>query len=574
MLSHLRIRDLIVVEEATLELSPGLNVLSGSTGAGKSVLLAALALVTGARARSEWLRPGAEQALVEAFFTLEPDQVTTLGAAGFDSAGGEIHLKRVLRADGRGQAWCDGFPITVRRLRELGRLLLERQDQHAQLHLADAERQLGLLDAYAGHTELIAAHAAQFRKLEALLGEEESLKRRLADIRRDEDYLTFQLEEIENLAPEPGEMVELSRREKRLRNATRLQELYREGLGIIEEGPGALTLGLDDLARLLERSERLGETIQDPDLPELAERLSNLASIFRERSESLALEAMEGEALAERLGRLTALERKHGRPLEEILAWAREQRELLDHLADQDRLLAEHALLRQREAEELLHLAESLSASRLESAAELGALWQARLALLGMERATLRLELSRQTDPDGWLQMKDGSRYRVGERGIDRVRILVSTNPDLAEGSLADLPSGGELSRIAFARHLLGDEDAEPLTLVLDEVDAGIGADLAGVLAEQLRELASRRQILAVTHQAAVAAAADRQFCVRKEYRDERTRALVLPLAGEERLAELSRMLGEGDGDGDGDGESQSRALAATLLARAVGNDS
>ncbi len=563
MLSHLRIRDLIVVEEATLELGPGLNVLSGSTGAGKSVLLAALALVTGARARSEWLRPGADRAIVEAFFSLEPAQVESLAEAGFDCSGGELHLKRTLRADGRGQAWTDGFPVTIKRLKELGRMLLERQDQHAQLRLADPVQQMQLLDDHAGHTDLLAEQAEQFDKLSLLRKEEESLARRLADIRRDEEYLRFQLEEIEALAPKPGERDELSLREKRLRNATRLQELYREGLEILEDGPRSLALGLEDLTRILDRSERLGESFEDPDLPELAERLAQLGNIFRDRSENLSLEAREGETLADRLGRLTALERKHARPLEEILDWAREQRELLEHLADQEHLLAEQGRIRLEEEKELASRAEALSNSRGIAAAQLGSAWQDRLALLGMERATLRLELSRQEDPSGWVEL-DGKRIQVGRLGIDRVAILVCTNPDLAEGSLTDLPSGGELSRIAFARHLLEDGGDDALTLVLDEVDAGIGADLAGVLAGQLRILSDRRQVLAVTHQAVVAAAADRQFCVRKEYRDERTRTIVLPLDGEERLVELSRMLGESGGDG----EAESRALAATMLAR------
>lgn len=560
MLTHLRIRDLIVVEEAVLEFADGLNVLSGSTGAGKSVLLAALALVTGARARSEWIRPNADRAIVEAYFRIDEKRSRLLEEAGFDCSDGELHLKREIRPDGRGQAWSDGFPITVRRLRELGEHLLERQDQHAQLSLADAERQLDLLDDYALSQEQLAAYREQLAVVRNLRREEEALAARLKSARDDEEYLRFQLEEIDELSPAQGEREELADREKRLRNAARLQEIYREGMERIEEEPAGLQAGLDHLAKLLERAERLEGACGDPDLPEMSERLSELAESFREKSLALAREAMEGEALAERLGRLTALERKHGRPLDEVIAWAEEQRELLDHLADQDRLLAERARKRSLEEEELSLRAEELSLKRRTAAALLGEAWQERLALLGLDRATLRIEVCAARDPEGWITI-DEERFVAGERGIDRPEILVRTNPDLPEGSLSEVPSGGELSRIAFARHLLETgEDPAPV-LVLDEVDAGIGADLAGVLSGQLRELATRRQVLAVTHQAALAAAADRQFCVRKEYEEGRTRSLVHALEGEERLAEISRMLGES-------GEERARALAASLLAR------
>ncbi len=560
MLTHLRIRDLIVVEEAVLEFSSGLNVLSGSTGAGKSVLLAALALVTGARARSEWIRPGADRAVVEAYFRIDADRAAALESAGFDCADGELHLKREIRPDGRGQAWSDGFPITVRRLRELGEWLLERQDQHAQLALADAERQIELLDDFANSAALLADYREQLEHVRGLRREEEALAARLKAVREDEEYLRFQLDEIDELSPSPGERDELADREKRLRNAARLQELYREGLERIDAEPGGLISGLEQLVKVLDRAERLEGGFGDPDLPEMSERLMELAVSFREQSHALAQEATEGEALAERLGRLTALERKHGMPLNEVIEWAEEQRTLLDHLADQDRLLAERALGRGKAEEELSRRAAALSENRGDAAMRLGEIWQERLSLLGLDRATLRIDLRRASDPEGWVEV-DGERYHAGERGIDRPEILVRTNPDLPEGSLNDVPSGGELSRIAFARHLVETGGDRAPVLVLDEVDAGIGADLAGVLADQLRELASRRQVLAVTHQAALAAAADRQFCVRKEYRDGRTRSLVQTLEGEERLDELSRMLGES-------GEERARALAASLLSR------
>lgn len=568
MLTHLRIGNLLVVETATLEFAAGLNVLSGETGAGKSVLLAALALVTGARARAEWIRPGAERAVVEAYFVPEAPLLAALRARGFEPGDEGLLLRRELRPDGRSLASCDGFPMPTRRLRELGGLLLERQDQHAQLDLVDEEAQRRLLDDYAECAAELAAYQAELATLAALRQREEQLAARLGALRGDEDYLRYQLEEIATLAPRPEERAQLEQQERRLRNATRLQETYRALVQAID-GKGGLREALGGLESHLERLERLGDP--PPEFPgaSVDDALQELGRSLRARAEASVLEAREGERLAERLGRLTALERKHGRDLEAILAWAAEQQELLDQLADQDRLLAERARDREAASARLAVAALALSERRQRAAADLGARWQARLAPLGLTRATLRIAVTPLVDPQGWIEL-GGTTYRAGEWGMDRVEILVRPNPDLAEGGLGELPSGGELSRIAFARHLIDRApgrpgDAAAPVLVLDEVDAGIGADLAGTLGQELATLARRRQILLVTHQARLAAAADRQFCVRKDFGGERTRTQVLPVSGDERLREIARMLGESEPEQD------TLALAGRLLARGAG---
>ena len=567
MLTHLRIGNLLVVEAATLEFAAGLNVLSGETGAGKSVLLTALAVVAGARGRADWIRPGAERAVVEAYFVPEATQLALLRARGFEAGEEGLLLRRELRADGRSLASCDGFPLPLRRLRELGGLLLERQDQHAQLDLVEEEAQRRLLDEYAGSAALLANYQAELTTLRGLRQREEQLAARLAALRGDEDYLRYQLEEIAALAPQPGERDQLEQQERRLRNATRLQETYRALVQAID-GKGGMKEGLSGVESLLERLERLGEAPLDFPAALFDDALQELVRSLRARAETSILEAREGERLAERLGHLTALERKHGRDLEAILAWAAEQQELLDQLGDQDRLLGERA--REREAAEarLATAATALSQHRQAAAADLGARWQARLAPLGLARAALRIAVTPIPDPEGWVR-QPGASFRAGEWGMDRVEVLVRPNPDLPEGGLGELPSGGELSRIAFARHLIAGapapgSEAGPPVLVLDEVDAGIGADLAGALGQELAALAERRQVLLVTHQARLAAAADRQFCVRKDFGGERTRTHVLVLSGEERLREIARMLGESEPEED------TLALAGRLLARAA----
>ena len=561
MLTHLRIRDLVVVEEAVLELDAGLNVLSGVTGAGKSVLLAALSLVAGGRARADWIRPGADRARVEAFFELDAGQEKRLREAGFDVEGGECQVARELRPDGRGRALLDGFPLSVRRLRDLGALLLERQDQHGQLDLLAAESQRALLDRWAGHAGLLDAYRADLAALRERRAEEERLDSELARVRRDEEYLRFQLDEIAALDPRPGEMEELGRRERLLRNAARIQDSLAEGLRLLE-GEDGLGARLSGLRRVLERLDRLEAGLPGAPLDLMAEQLDEMAAALAERRDAVAARADEGERLAERLGRLHALERKHGAPLDEILEWAVEQRRLLEGLADGERLLAERAAARRRAETALAESAFALSASRAAAATRLSEAWQARLHELGLARSVLRVDVIPREEAGGWIE-GDGRRFHAGDAGMDRVLVLVRTNPDLPEGELREVPSGGELSRISLALHLLDIGDGTPPVLVLDEVDAGLGADTARALAGPLSELAARRQVLLVTHQAPLAAAARRHFLVRKRYAGERTRTVVERLEGDARVAELARMLGEEAGDG----ESDARRLAASLLA-------
>ncbi|MBN2170730.1 MAG: AAA family ATPase [Candidatus Krumholzibacteriota bacterium] len=561
MLTHLRIRDLVVVEEAVLELDCGLNVLSGVTGAGKSVLLAALTLVAGGRARTDWIRPSADRARVEAFFELDAGREARLREAGFDVEGGECQVTRELRPDGRGRALLDGFPLSVRRLRDLGALLLERQDQHGQLDLLAAESQRALLDRWAGHADLLGAYRADLAALRTRRAEEERLALELARVRRDEEYLRFQLDEIAALDPRPGEMEELGSRERRLRNAARIQETLAEGLRLLE-GEGGLAPRLAELRRVLDRLDRLEAGLGAAPLDLLEEQMGELAGGLAERREAVAAEADEGERLAERLGRLHALERKHGVPLDEILDWAVAQRRLLEGLAEGERLLAERAAARRQGEKALAGSAAALSESRLAAAARLGAAWQKRLHELGMARSRLRVEVTPREEADGWIE-RNGLRFHAGEAGMDSVRVLVRPNPDLPEGELREVPSGGELSRISLALHLLGLGAETPPVLVLDEVDAGLGADTARALADPLRELAARRQVILVTHQAPLAAVARRHFLVRKEFTGQRTRTIVERLEGDARVAELARMLGEEASGGAGD----ARRLAASLLA-------
>jgi len=543
VISSLRIRDLIVVEDARLDLAPGLNVLTGSTGSGKSVLLAALSLLAGERAKADWIREGSARALVEATVEIEDRLFGKLDALGIESEDRRISLKREILRDGRGRAFIDGTPVSIKELRRLGEVLFESQDQHDQVRLMDSARQLNLLDDYGNLNHVRSRYQNRYRSHKELLKLRKNEAARLEALRSEEEFLRFQLDEIDTLDPRPGEIENLIGRERRVRNAVKIAGALDKALSILEGGNASLHDRLLELDKSLAKLESLGQELKDFDVESFVLEAEELASDLRERKRDLAQEAESGEALVERLHRLHALERKHGKKLEELFSWAEETRRELGEIRDLEDRLAELESRIGESSEILSRLAFDLSSARRRAAAKLEDAWRQQLSSLGMNRVGLRIELRAIDDPEGWVRW-EGGRYRAENMGTDSVRILVKTNPDSIEGTLREIPSGGELSRIALAYRLLPGLRERPPVLLLDEVDSGLGADIAPVLAEQLASISKGRQILLVTHQPLLAAAAGRQFNVDKRVRKGRTRVSVRRLGGEERLEEIIRMLG------------------------------
>ncbi len=562
MIVHLRIRDLIVVKEASLELASGLNVLTGSTGSGKSVLLAALSLLAGERARADWIRSGAERASVEALFEFDESRSAAIIDEGFQLEDGQLSLRREIRPDGKGRAFIDGAPASVAELRRLGALLFERQDQDEQIRLLDPTYQQNLLDAFGSLEPLRSEYQLQLESHRLFREKHAEKEKRLERIEKEEEYLRFQLEEIVGIDPKPCEIEDLSDRERRLRNTSKIVQQTEKALELMDDTPESIRPQLIKLDKTLEKLKSLGVELEDAGLEATLLNLEDLAETLRSRNQDLSSEALQGDNISERLNRLHTLERKHNKKLDELILWVEEIR---NDLEEMEALRSELLQLEKEEAASALLLsqcARNLSEERLKVAAELGPAWQDRLVSLGLNAATLRIEVAPREDEDGWIQFGDRG-YAAGTHGMDAVRVIVRTNPDSREGTLREIPSGGELSRIALACRLLPGSQEGPPVLVLDEVDAGLGADIAPILATQLLALAESKQLLLVTHQPVLAAAAGRQFNVGKRVKSGETQVEVQRLDAEERLAEIIRMLG---------GESEDRQVrehAEFLLARA-----
>jgi DNA repair protein RecN (Recombination protein N) len=537
VLSELRVENLLLIERAELRLAPGLNVLTGETGAGKTVLAHALDLLLGGRARQGIVRPGAAEAYVEGVFELPAGLRGELGER-LPADAEEVVLARRVSAEGRTRAYLNGRSASLADLREVAAGLISFYGQHEHRKLMLASSQLELLDGFCGaeHLEGRAAFGAvhaRARELEAAL---DRLRERVGARDRELDLLDFELAEIDQAAPDEAEEAELLARRERLRHVEALRAAAQGAAEAAapEDGTGAVAL-LAAGGGLLDGVDRV-----DRDLDALAERwralayeADDLAGELRRYAEGLDADPGALDAAEERLAALDRLKRKHGGTIAAILAHAERCRARRGELAGAEVALeaaiAELAAARA----ELGERAQALRAARAEAAPRLAAAVRERLGELAMEGATFEIAL----------EPKEAT-----PTGADAVEFLIAPNPGVPAGSLRETASGGELSRVMLA--LMGvASDGGEATLVFDEVDAGIGGQTARAVGSQLRALAEGRQVVCITHLPQIAALAARHFSIAKDTSAEPARTTVAELDGGRVVAELVRMLGAEDGD-------------------------
>ncbi|QIA27095.1 DNA repair protein RecN [Thermaerobacter sp. PB12/4term] len=555
MLAELVIENIALIDTAHVEFGPGLNLLTGETGAGKSILIDALGLALGDRASPDRVREGAESGRVDAVFHIGqapgPRLAAVLEEAGLQpDEDGRLILTREVSRAGRSTARINGRPVTTALLRQVGALLVEVHGQGDNQALLDPDQQLEWLDALAGAG--VAALRAQLADRVARLRELAARLRHLAanprERERELDLLRFQRDEIDAAQLVPGEEDELVSRRRLLAGAERLARHLGEAYEALYAAGSSAADRLGEAARALEEASAI-----DPALAGLAQRVRGLEYEVEEAARDVRSRAGAVEhdpaALAqveERLARLQDLKRKYGDSIEDILAYRRQVAERIAELEGAAERVAMLEAERQRILAEAAGLARQLHQARREAAGRLSRELRPILAALGMPGAGLSVAFQTVPDPAGvpW----EGGTVRLTERGVDRVEFLLAPNPGEPPRPLARAASGGERSRVMLALRSLHVTAGEVPTVIFDEVDTGVGGETAWAVGQRLAALARARQVLCVTHLAPITALADRHLAVRKETRGRRTRTTIRMLAGEERLQELARMLGTGSG--------------------------
>jgi DNA repair protein RecN (Recombination protein N) len=534
MLRELRVRDLAVIENAAVPFEPGFNVLTGETGAGKSILIDAVLLLRGARAQADVIRSEAESALVEGVFALEAGSgaAEVLHQAGLSAEDEEIVVRRELTRAGRHRAFVNDSPVTVALLERLGDYLVEVHGQHEHQRLSEAARQLEILDRFAGAEGTGGRVAALHAKYRAACDELDHMRAAERDRAQREDLLRFQLSELDAARLRVGEEEELRVERRRLQHAERFLAGLGEAEAQLDDERDSALARMGRAARILRELGRLEGSFAAPaeTLEAAAVLLDEALQALRALRRGVTAEPGRLEEVEERLEVIARLRRKYGESEEAMLVFRDTAAGELERLTRHEEMVAEGERLQGQLQAELEAAARELSERRGAAARRLQALVEREIRMLGMERGLFRIAL----EPLG----------AIAARGADRVEFRFSANPGEEPRALARVASGGELSRTMLALlAVLAAADEVP-TVIFDEVDAGIGGQIAGVVGDRLATVAARRQVLCVTHLAQIAARAGHHLRVSKVVRGGRARASVEPLAGLGRVSEIARMLG------------------------------
>ena len=534
MLTELRVRDLAVIADVTLTLQPGLNVLTGETGAGKSMLVDALALLLGERASADVVRPGAEKTVVEGAFefasAVHRHLLPPFAALGVELEEGRLVLKREVLREGKSRAWVNGSPTTIGMLAEIGALLVDLHGQHETQSLLRPDAQRDMLDAYAdAAVERVAVRDAHAR-LTDLEQREAALAERQADVRKKADYLRHVLQEIERANPKVGEEEALEIEAKRLAHAEELGRLANElDAALDAAGLSRAHKILGNLSKLDPSTARWQEL-----LDAAATNAAELAQAAREYASEIEADPARLTTVEQRRDVLFRLQQKHGPTIADVLAArdaAARELELLD-TADLD--LRNIAAERAQAVDEFARATAALTVKRTAGAKKLARAVSKLLPVLGMEEGKYSAELSPRNTPHA--------------HGAEDVVFQVALNEGLESRPLARVASGGELSRLMLAlKVVLASHDVVP-TLVFDEVDQGIGGEVGGRIGEALQDVSREgRQALVITHLPQIAVYADRHLVVAKGKKAGVATSDVEVVEGEARVKEIARMLGDAD---------------------------
>jgi DNA repair protein RecN (Recombination protein N) len=537
MLTQIRIRNLAVVEELDLGIEQGMTVLTGETGAGKSIVVDALGLVLGDRADSDVIRGGADRAEVCAVFDIgdaPPALAELLSEQEIEAPDAELFVRRTLSRDGRSRGFLNGTPVPVQTLRAVGEHLIDIHGQHAHQSLTRREMQRQLLDEFGGLEAEASAVAAACEAWRSATRELAAAGSGGAEREAQLALLRYQMEELDAAAPEDGEIEALDGEHRRLANASRLMEGLGELLNALYEGDDSVQARLGTAQRALADLARLDEALGEAGglLDTASIQVSEAADTLRRYLDSLDLDPARLEAVERRLELLHDLARKHHvtpQALPGHLAALRERLRALEDGASRVEVLEREqaaALERYQAA------AKKLGAGRAKAAAEFSRRVTEQLRQLGMPHGTFQAAVTHA--PAGTPQ----------QHGDDLVEYQVMLNPGQPERPLAKVASGGELSRISLAVQVTGGRDRGIPTLIFDEVDAGIGGAVAGIVGALLKRLSGSRQVLCVTHLPQVAARGDHHLRVEKKTGRKETHTTVTPLGDRERVEEIARMLG------------------------------
>jgi len=547
VLLELRVKDYAIMEDLVLQFAEGLNVLTGETGTGKSIIIDALSLLLGEKADPELIRTGSPKAIVEGVFDLSKNSKLreTAGKLGIELENGVLYVKRIVSREGRGRHQINESSVPLSVLKKIGDEALDIHGQHQHQSLLNTDKHLELLDGFGNLTADREKFSELWRKYTSKLNELEKIKEESRTLRERKDFATFQKNEIELADLHPEEDVNLEREREILENFEKLVTNLAQVHSLLYEADDSVFTSVSTCIRYLDQASKI-----DPSVSVSAERLRTCHSEIEETSKILESYLVQKEFDSERLDQihkrldlLGKLKRKYGKTIREVLLKAKELEEELAGLDRLDERRSSVEVELERLRGEVEREALRLSEERKTIAAELEKRVIRELTDLGMGNVQFRIVVEPEEDPQGLLRMGE-RRYSLGPTGMDMVEFLISPNVGEELKPLRKTASGGELSRIMLSiKSILAKIDEIPI-LVFDEIDVGIGGRTAEAVGRKLRNVSSKRQVLCITHLPQIAAYGDVHYLVNKYESGGRTRTEVRRLKFEERVEEMARMLG------------------------------
>lgn len=536
MLQNLNITDLAIVESLDLNLEKGLSVLTGETGAGKSILLTALGLALGERADAGYVRPGSQRAEITLSFDLSdaPNAQAWLEENELD-ADKQCLIRRTIRQDGRSKAYINGSPTTLQALKILSSQLVEIHGQHAHLTLLESDEQRELLDNYAQNTSLLADTNQAYLQWRANFHELEALIKSSTDQSNQEDLLRYQLNELEQLDLVNYNYAALSAEHTKLANLEQILSVGQNQLNLLSENEqqSANHLVNQSISALTDLTS-LASEFDEPNklLIEAQIQINEATQQLRRFLESQEIEPQRMQELDNQISIIQNLSRKHHVSPDELPQVAEKLSQALENLSHSTERIDELNSLVQQNQQQYFSLAKTLSQKRIKSAKKLSTLISSMIQELGMPQGEFSINVTAQAIEQPKIN------------GVDKIEFLVSANKGLPLRPLAKVASGGELSRISLAIQVTTSHDKNAATMIFDEVDSGIGGGIAEIVGQKLRTLGNKAQVLCVTHLPQVAAQAHQHLFVYKSNDTAMTTSQVKTLTAEQRIEEMARMLG------------------------------
>ena len=538
MLLQLNIKDFAIIDNLQITFGKGLNILTGETGAGKSIIVDAVKLILGDRASLDDIRSSKDEAVVEAMFDISSlkDIAELLETSGIPNEE-NIIIRRVISRSGKNRTFINNSMANLTLLQEIGSRIIDIYGQHDHQSLTKSDEHIDILDAFAGLLALRDDVAKAYREFYSIKSELDSLTADSQSLLEKQDFLTFQSKEIGEAGLKAGEDEELKKEKERLANAEKLFEASNSGYDSLYASSGSILERLTQILNKLKDVSKFDEGLKPvmENMESSVCQLEDAATSLRDYTHGISFEPERLEEADNRLDTINKLKKKYGAAIEAILKKKEEVDRELDNIVHHDERIAELKETAEKAKENVLKLSKKLSEKRIDSAKLFNKKIEAELSALNMKKTVFEVRIEKNKDINGELILD--------EKGIDRVEFFISPNIGEETKPLSKIASGGELSRIMLAIKRITTTGKIPV-LIFDEVDAGIGGGTAEVVGKKLKEVSKNHQVLCITHLPQIAAYADKHYSVAKEVRAGRTCASIKELKNEERISEISRMLG------------------------------